>query len=387
MAVIYTARLLSNAQSPCILTGIIKQESDEHLRENINIKDLSPEEIEKFITDNGLEPFRARQIGKWVYAKGASSFEEMTDLSKDLREILNGAFSVEDSLELDGEQISKDGTKKYLFRLGDGNKIESVLIPDKGRSTLCISSQVGCALGCTFCLTGTVGKIRNLKPSEILDQYILVNKYNGDSVTNIVFMGMGEPLDNLDNLVRALKTLTDRNFIALSPKRITVSTSGLVPKMKELGERVSVNLAVSLNAPTDELRNQIMPINRRYPIKELLKASVKFPVPPRKVLMFEYVLLSKINDSDKDAYDLGNLLRGINCKVNLIPFNEARPLKYRSPSWERAISFQDILKSYGINVRIRKSRGRDILGACGQLAAKYPLSAPKRLKNTHGVVI
>lgn len=357
------------------------------MRERINIKDLSPEEIEKFMTDNGQKPFRARQIGKWIYQKGASSFNEMTDLSIELREILGSAFRLEHSIELADEQISKDGTKKYLFRLRDGNQIESVLIPDKGRYTLCISSQVGCALGCTFCLTGTLGKIRNLFPSEILDQYILVNKYNGDSVTNIVFMGMGEPLDNLDNLVRALKTLTDKNFISLSPKRITVSTSGLVPGMKKLGEQISVNLAVSLNAPRDDLRNQIMPVNRRYPIKELLKASVKFPVPPRKVLMFEYVLLSNVNDSDQDAYDLGNLLRGINCKVNLIPFNEAGPLKYRSPSWERVISFQDILISYGINVRIRKSRGRDILGACGQLAAKYPVRVPKSLKNTDQVVI
>lgn len=357
------------------------------MRETINIRDLGPEEIEKFIVDNGQKPFRARQIGKWIYQKGASSFDEMTDLSKELREMLGSAFSLERSIEIADEQVSKDGTKKYLFRLRDGNQIESVLIPDKGRHTLCISSQAGCALGCTFCLTGTVGKIRNLSPSEILDQYMLINEYNGDSVTNIVFMGMGEPLDNLDNLVRALKTLTDKNYLSISPKRITVSTSGLVPAMKKLGEQVSVNLAVSLNAPRDELRNEIMPINRRYPIKELLRASVKFPVPPRKVLMFEYVLLRNVNDSDKDAYDLGNLLRGIKCKVNLIPFNEAAPLKYRSPSWERVTSFQDILISYGINVRIRKSRGRDILGACGQLAAKYPVRLSKSLKNTGQVVI
>lgn len=346
----------------------------------MNIKDLSPRELETFVTDKGLEPFRARQIGKWVYRKGAVSFDEMTDLSKDMREVMKSAFSVGDSIELLEEQISKDGTKKYLFKLHDGNQIESVLIPDKGRHTLCISSQVGCALGCTFCLTGTVGRIRNLAPSEILDQFLLVNRYSFGSVTNIVFMGMGEPLDNLENLVRTLETMTDKNFLALSPKRITVSTSGVVPKIKELGERVSVNLAVSLNAPRDELRDKIMPINKKYPIKDLIKASVRFPVPPRKLLMFEYVLLSRVNDSDRDAHDLGHLLSGINCKVNLIPFNKAGPLPYRSPSRERVLSFQEILMSFGINVRIRKSRGCDILGACGQLAAKYPVRKVKNAK-------
>jgi 23S rRNA (adenine2503-C2)-methyltransferase len=339
----------------------------------MNIKDLSPRELEEFVTGNGMEPFRARQIGKWVYRKGAVSFDEMTDLSKEAREFLKTTFSVGDSIELAEELISRDGTRKYLFRLRDGNQIESVLIPDKGRHTLCISSQVGCALGCTFCLTGTVGRIRNLTPSEILDQYLLVNRYAGGSVNNIVFMGMGEPLDNLENLIRTLKTMMDENFLALSPKRITVSTSGVVPRIKELGEQISVNLAVSLNAPRDELRDRIMPLNKKYPIKDLIRASVRFPVPPRKLLMFEYVLLSGVNDSDRDAYELGHLLSGINCKVNLIPFNEAGPLPYRSPGRERVLSFQEILMTFGINVRIRKSRGRDILGACGQLAAKYPV--------------
>ena len=340
--------------------------------ETKNIKDLSPLEIEKFVLENNMKPFRAKQISKWVYQKKAACFEEMSDLSKDFRDLLELSFSMEPSIELAQEQISKDGTKKYLFKLSDENQIETVLIPEKTRNTLCISSQVGCALGCTFCLTGTVGKIRNLKPSEILDQYLMVNKYNEDRVTNIVFMGMGEPLDNIDNLVRVINILTDPNYIGLSPKRVTVSTSGLVPKIKELGEKVSVNLAVSLNAPRDELRDEIMPINKRYPINELLDASVNFPVPNRKYLMFEYVVLKDVNDSDSDAHTLGRLLKGIKCKINLIPFNEAQPLPYKSPSWERVLKFQEILISYKINVRIRKSRGSDILGACGQLAATYP---------------
>jgi len=341
-------------------------------RDITNIKDLSPKEIEKFVLDNDLQPFRARQISKWLYKKGVDCFDEMSDLSKDFRDLLEFSFSIKPSLELVQEQVSVDGTKKYLFKLADGNQIESVLIPEKSRNTLCISSQVGCALGCTFCMTGTVGKIRNLKPSEILDQYMMVNQYNVNGITNIVFMGMGEPLDNLDNLVKVINVLTDSNYLALSPKRITVSTSGLVPQIKKLGEQVSVNLAVSLNAPRDELRDEIMPINKRYPISELLKASVNFPVPNRKYLMFEYVLLKDVNDSDSDAHTLGRLLKGIKCKINVIPFNEASPLPYKSPDWERVLKFQDILISYRINVRIRKSRGSDILGACGQLAATYP---------------
>ncbi len=342
------------------------------MADKINIKNLSPIDIEEFIASKGLEPYRAQQIGKWLYQKRAISFDDMTDLSKELREVLKESFTLDCALELSGEQLSTDGTRKFLFELWDGNRIEAVLIPDKRRNTLCISSQVGCALACKFCLTGTVGKIRNLSPSEIIDQYLLVNRYSGDSVTNIVFMGMGEPLDNLENLVKALNILMDTNFLSLSAKKITVSTSGIVPKIRELGQEVSVNLAVSLNAPRDDLRDELMPINKRYPIKELLKESMRFPLPPRKDLMFEYVMLKGVNDSIKDAYDLGELLRGIKCKVNLIPFNEALPLSYRSPSRDSVFAFQKILMSYGINVRIRKSRGTDILGACGQLAASYP---------------
>ena len=346
---------------------------------NINIKDLSPVELEEFVSNLGEKPYRARQIGKWIFKKGVNSFDDMTDLSKSFREVLKDSALIP-SIKLIQEQISRDGTRKYLFELSDNNRIESVLIPESGRFTLCVSSQVGCALGCTFCLTGRVGRIRNLKSSEILDQFLLVNGRASRPVTNIVFMGMGEPLDNLDNTVRALKTLTHPDFIGFSPKKITVSTSGLVPKIKELGERISVNLSVSLNAPRDEVRDEIMPINRKYPIKELVEESKRFPFPNRKVLTFEYVLLSGVNDSDEDARELGELLKGVNCKVNLIPFNEASPLPYKPPSDTRVLQFQGILIGYGHNVRIRKNRGRDILGACGQLAAAYPVG--QNLKNS-----
>lgn len=350
-----------------------------------NIKDLSPAELEDFVTNLGEKPYRARQIGKWIYKKGVNSFDDMTDLPKDFRETLKNSALIP-SIDLMQERISRDGTKKYLFELSDGNRIESVLIPDNGRFTLCISSQVGCALGCTFCLTGTIGKIRNLRPSEILDQFLEVNGFSSRPVTNIVFMGMGEPLDNLDNTVRALKTFTHPDFIGFSAKKITVSTSGLVPKIKELGERISVNLSVSLNAPRDNVRTEIMPVNRKYPIKELIEEAKKFPFPSRKVLTFEYVLLSGVNDSDEDARELGELLKGVRCKVNLIPFNQAHPLPYKPPSEERVLQFQRILIGYGLNVRVRKNRGYDILGACGQLAAAYPLRKAKNQPqiNTNG---
>jgi 23S rRNA (adenine2503-C2)-methyltransferase len=338
----------------------------------INVKDLSPKELGTFVNSLGEKFYRARQLGKWIYKMRVSSFDQMTDLPKDFRSTLSNV-AVISSLKLAEERISHDGTKKYLFELGDGNRIESVLIPDDGRFTLCISTQVGCALACTFCLTGRVGRIRNLKPSEILDQFLEVNSRNSQAVTNIVFMGMGEPLDNIEGTIRALKTFTHSDFIGFSHKKITVSTSGIVPKIKALGKEISVNLSVSLNAPTDNLRDEIMPINRRYPIKELIEECQKFPVPNRKLLTFEYVLLKGVNDSDNDVRKLGELLKGVRCKVNLIPFNEAAALPHKSPSDARVLEFQNVLISYGINVRIRKNRGRDILGACGLLAAEYPL--------------
>ncbi|GIW47995.1 MAG: dual-specificity RNA methyltransferase RlmN [Deltaproteobacteria bacterium] len=345
----------------------------------VNLKDLSPEELEHFVVSLGERSYRARQIGAWIYKRRVYSFDEMTDLPKSFRETLK-SFAFISSIKPVRELVSKDGTRKYLFELSDGNRIESVLIPDEGRLTLCVSSQVGCSLGCSFCLTGRVGKIRDLKPSEILDQFLEVERLISSRITNVVFMGMGEPLDNLENVVRALKVLTHPNFIGLSPKKVTVSTSGLVPRIRELGERISVNLSISLNAPRDDLRSKIMPVNRRFPIKELIEEARRFPLPNRKVLTFEYVLIKDVNDSDRDARELGELLKEVRCKVNLIPFNEAPPLPYRTPSEERVLAFQRILVSYGLNVRIRKNRGRDILGACGQLAAGYGFRESKLIR-------
>lgn len=338
-----------------------------------NLKDLDPTELESFIFELGEKPYRAKQIGGWIFAKTVRNFSDMTNLSLPLREKLEEAAEISPTLRLVSEKISVDGTKKYLFELSDGNKIESVLIPEGKRNTICISSQVGCAMGCTFCLTGKVGRIRNLTCSEIVDQYLEVNRVNKGCITNIVYMGMGEPLDNLDNTLRSLQIFTHPDFIGLSPKRITVSTSGLVNKIHELGTKISINLSVSLNAPSDLIRTEIMPVNKKFPIRTLLTECRKFPIPKRKYLTFEYVMLKDLNDSKESAHKLAKLLKGTKCKINLIPFNEAEPLEYSRPSYERVLEFQNILASYGLNVKIRKSRGRDILGACGQLAASYPL--------------
>jgi len=295
----------------------------------------------------------------------------MTDLSVGLRNKLRNILPINRTLHLIKEQLSRDGTIKYLFRLNDGNRIESVLIPEKKRLMLCVSSQVGCALGCKFCLTATVRRIRNLNTAEIIDQVLYVNSVRNMPITNVVFMGMGEPLDNLNNLVCSIQILTDKRCFGISPRKITVSTSGLVDQIEELGSRVSVNLSISLNASNDETRNDIMPINKKYPIRKLLTAAGKYSLPKRKLLTFEYVLLRGVNDSDFDATALAVLLKGLNVKVNLIPYNELHPLPYKSSDSDRVLSFQKILMNAHIDTKIRKNRGRDILAACGQLASDY----------------
>ncbi len=336
-----------------------------------NIKELSPNKLEEAILDIGEKSYRAGQIGRWLYQKYISNYDDMTDLSVGLRNKLRNVLPINRTLHLVKEQLSRDGTIKYLFMLNDGNRIESVLIPDKKRLTLCVSSQVGCALGCKFCLTATVRRIRNLNTAEIIDQVLYVNSVRSKPITNIVFMGMGEPLDNLDNLVSSIQILTDKRCFGISPRKITVSTSGLVDQIEELGKRVSVNLSISLNASNDGTRSDIMPVNKKYPIRQLLTAAVKYPLPKRKMLTFEYVLLKGVNDSDFDASALAVLLKGLNVKVNLIPYNESPPLPYNSPDADRVLNFQKILMNSHINAKIRKNRGRDILAACGQLASGY----------------
>ncbi|NTU42315.1 MAG: 23S rRNA (adenine(2503)-C(2))-methyltransferase RlmN [Nitrospirales bacterium] len=337
-----------------------------------DLKSLSRKDLERFILDAGLPTFRARQILHWIYEKYARSISEITELSRDLRERLAERATI-GNLSVIDRLISRDGTEKFLFGLEDGETIESVLIPDEDRLTLCISSQVGCAMGCRFCLTGKMGLKRNLGAGEIVDQVISVNRaVMPRRVTNIVLMGMGEPLANLENVSEALWRLTE--LMAISPRRITLSTSGIVPKILDLPRRAPmVNLAISLNATTDEVRDYVMPVNKTYPLKTLLDACRRFPLPERRQITFEYVLLKGVNDSRDDARRLIALLKGIPSKVNLIPFNPSEESEFRRPEEKRVLEFQDILINAHLTALIRKSKGQDILAACGQLKAKYEL--------------
>ncbi len=291
----------------------------------------------------------------------------MSNLSKDFRTELEKIAWIS-NLEAEVVESSSDGTKKYLFRLEDGNSVESVLIPDEDRNTLCISSQIGCAMGCEFCLTGTFKLTRNLTTAEIVNQVCAVKKH--EPVRNIVFMGMGEPLANLKNVVGALKILTDPDGFQFSTRKVTVSTAGLVPEMAELGASVTVNLAVSLNATTDEVRGKIMPINRRYPLKELLAACKAFPMPSRRWITIEYVMIQGINDSLEDAKRLVRLISTFPSKVNLIPFNEHDGCSLKTPSQDVIDKFHKFLLDKHITVITRSSRGSDISAACGQLKGR-----------------
>ncbi len=341
------------------------------MAERVNLKALSKEGLERFAGDAGLPRYRADQLLHWIYERYASDIAEITEFSKTLRTSIGGIAYIS-WLKLVRRLSSHDGTEKFLFSLEDGNTIESVLIPDKDRLTLCISSQAGCAMGCRFCLTGKLGFIRNLRSYEIVDQVLSVNRLirPGRKVTNIVLMGMGEPLANLDEVVEALWRIS--LLVGISKRKITLSTSGIVPGIAALAERgPEVNLAVSLNASTDAVRNDIMPINRRYPLRSLLDACRSFPLSPRRRITFEYVLIDGINDSVDDARRLVKILKGIRCKINLIPLNPHEGSDLERPPEGRVLAFQDILTGNNMTALIRESKGRDILAACGQLKAEY----------------
>lgn len=336
----------------------------------INLKALSRKELESFIKSLGLPSYRSRQLIQWIYEKLAADIEEITVFSKDLRKTLKEKAYIS-NLRIIDRLISKDGTTKYLLELEDGESIESVLIPDQKRLTLCISSQVGCPMGCAFCLTGTISLKRDLHAFEIVDQVITV-KREYPEITNIVFMGMGEPPLNFENTVESLRRLI--NFMHFSPRRITVSTCGIPQKIEALYREFPENppnLAISLNATTDEVRSRLMPVNKVYPLKTLFASLKRIPLPPRRRITFEYVLLEGINDRDEDARRLVKLLKGIPSKVNLIPFNPVDDREFKRPSDERILRFQKILTESHLTALIRKSKGQDILAACGQLRARY----------------
>jgi len=331
------------------------------------------------------KPFRARQIHRWLHRAGAASLDEMSDVPRSLRAALAERTALT-TLERASEQRSTDGTVKWTWRTADGKLVESVYMPEADRRTLCVSSQVGCAVGCTFCLTGTMGLARNLSPGEIVDQVHRANRRIVElglaegprPLTNLVFMGMGEPLANYRSVKVALDLLLAEDGPNFSHRHVTVSTSGLVPVMRRFGEETPVKLAVSLNATTDEVRDRIMPINRRWPLAELLAACREFPVRNGRRITFEYVLLRGVNDALEDARRLPGLLAGIPAKVNLIPYNANPGLPFEAPDPARAVEFQEILAARNVTAVVRKNRGRDISAACGQLAAEGGPGDPRR---------
>ena len=332
-----------------------------------NLKALSGDQLSRFIEDAGLPRYRANQLLHWIYQKHASQLASITEYSKDLRLQLEALAYISD-LAVVKRLKSRDSTEKFLFALEDGQTIESVLIPDDDRLTLCISSQVGCAMGCRFCLTGKTGFVRNLAAHEIVDQIIAVRRIIGPQkrLTNIVLMGMGEPLANFDHVVEALRRII--TLLGISRRRITLSTAGIVPKIPLLAEKApGVNLAISLNATTDTARSAIMPINKRYPLAALLGACRNFPLGAGRKITIEYVLIRGVNDSPEDAVRMVKILRGLRCKVNLIPLNPHLESGLQRPPDDKIAAFREILIRSNLTALVRESKGRDILAACGQL--------------------
>ena len=342
--------------------------------EQVFIKNYTLPDLETWVESIGEARFRARQLFRHIYNRRVHSWNECSDLSKMFRAQLEFGAHL-NALKMVEKLEASDGTVKYLFGLHDGQFIESVLIPDPPRCTLCISSQAGCSFRCKFCLTGALGFKRNLSTAEIIDQICQVQQDQGARrrITNIVFMGMGEPLANYASVLQAIRIMVDPNGLAFSHRRITLSTAGLVPQLLQLGKESPVNLAISLHASDDALRSELMPINRKYPLPQLLSACREYPLPPRKRITFEYILLDGINDSPKQARELVRILHGVRAKVNLIPFNPANPdfgSGYRRPSEGRILAYQEVLQRAQLTVMIRQSRGTDIGAACGQLVAR-----------------
>ena len=342
----------------------------------VSINSFGKNDLKKYIIDLGEKKYRANQLWKWLYVKGVKSFSEMTDIGKDLRNKLSINNSIK-RLEIGLHRISSDGTQKWLLNLHDKNKVEMVFIPEDNRGTLCISSQVGCTLSCSFCHTGTMPLVRNLTSDEIIGQLLLAKDHLNDwkttkdkrKITNIVFMGMGEPLYNYDEVVKAVKVLMDNEGLNYSKRKITLSTSGVVPAITKLKNDVEVGLAISLHAVKNEIRDYLVPINRKWPIEKLLESLTNYPgMNSSRKITFEYVMLDGINDSLEDAKILIKLLKPMHAKINLIPFNSWPGSKYKCSSAEAIKKFSEkVCKEGGIMATVREPRGSDILAACGQL--------------------
>jgi 23S rRNA (adenine2503-C2)-methyltransferase len=339
------------------------------------LKSLLLEEIAAYLATQNERPYRAKQIADWLYQKRVTSFDAMTDLPQALRAQLAAELTL-DRLETVRVLGSKDTTQKFLFRLSDGNLIESVLIPASpalysersDRRTICVSTQVGCAYGCKFCASGLDGWTRNLRPEEIVDQLLAVERASGEKIDNVVFMGMGEPLANFVNLVRAIRIINAPWGLGIGARHITVSTSGLAPQIRQLAEEsLQIHLAVSLHGATDAVRNQIMPVNRKYDLAILLDACADYVARKRKKIFFEYILIAGVNDTDEQAHELVNIAGRISAKINLIPYNTVEGLPWSRPPMERQKRFLHILREAGVVATLRREKGHDIEAACGQL--------------------
>jgi 23S rRNA (adenine2503-C2)-methyltransferase len=339
------------------------------LTSRLDLAELDLHELEAALDAHGCEKFHARQLYRWIYKRGVTDFSRMTDLSRTLRAQLAEEFTLT-TPKVVADDRSVDGTRKFVLELADARRIEAVFIPDTPSMTFCISTQVGCAMGCHFCLTGKMGLVRHLTAGEIAGQVRVLAEATGmlDSAFNIVLMGMGEPLHNYDHTMKALRMLHAEHGLAVSPRRVTLSTVGIVPGLERLGrEPLMPNLAISLHATTEEQRTALVPPNRKYPLAAILETCRRFPLKKRSRITFEYVMLAGVNDTPDDARRLVKLLSGIKAKVNLIPLNPAPGIPYERPSDDRVDRFAQILADRHITVSVRKSRGRDIRAACGQL--------------------
>ena len=342
------------------------------MEQKADIKSMNLEELKTFIEELGEKPFRAKQLYEWIHIRQVDDFEEMTNLSKALRTEL-AAKATLTSLKKEEVQISKlDGTRKYLFLLEDGNAIESVLMKYKHGNSVCISSQVGCRMGCRFCASTLDGLVRGLTPAEMLDQIYQIGKDIGERISNVVVMGTGEPMDNFDNLLKFIELLTDENGLNISQRNLTVSTCGIVPRMKELADKkLSITLALSLHASNQKKRLALMPVANKYDIHEVVDACKYYFEQTGRRVTFEYSLVGSVNDTDEDARELSELIHGMNCHVNLIPVNPIKERDFVQSNSAVIEAFKNKLEKNGINVTIRREMGRDIDGACGQLRKRY----------------
>ncbi len=379
-----------SSPAPVVPTTATQTDPDDHNLsphiqlhpEKTQLKDMTREELGVYLAEIGEKPFRTEQIFNWMYVRLAESFGDMTNLPKKLRARLERDTSLH-RIRPYQRFASPDGASKLTFKCHDGAVIESVWIPNEDRNTLCVSSQVGCAMGCDFCLTAKMGLLRNLSVGEIVEQIVHTRRAfdpeEHGRLTNIVMMGMGEPLHNYDNLIKALRLMIHDKGLGLSNRKVTVSTSGLVPAIEKLGKDININLAISLNATTNEIRDAIMPINKRWPIEVLMETLRAYPLRPRRRITFEYVLLGELNDSLDDAKRLMKIVHGIPSKINLIPWNPHPGGPFKRPSRERMLRFKEYLRTRHVNVTIRETRGLESMAACGQLG-KPGDRMPKRFR-------